>query len=131
MTLTADFIIRLYTTADYHSTCKANAEKVHNLIHWKYRVNGWIMDHLEAKDEFTNAQILKRSSWSKKKLNRKANEIVDEMEDEGVIEGLYQHLKLSINEARAQQVSSLNFLVTALHVLTRYHQPDRFAHYND
>jgi hypothetical protein len=119
-------IISRYTTADCPSKCKANAEKVHNLTHWKYHVNDWIVDWLKGAGELDDGEIVERSKWSKKKLEKFANQVVDDMEEDGEIEELYKHLRLSIKEARAQQASPLT-LCLIRQLLTQWYQPNRFT----
>ena len=91
----------------FGSTCKANAEKVHNLTHWKYHLNEWILDWLTNRGYFTDAEIVQRARMSDTKLRKYANEVVDRMEQDGEIEQLYRHLRLSINEARGQSVGMI------------------------
>ena len=44
--------------------------------------------------------IVKRDGWSERKRRKRANKIVDAMEDEGKIKELYHDFKGQIKEAR-------------------------------
>jgi len=80
--------------------CKANAETGHALTHWRWHLYEWVVDYLTAKGHNTAEMIVKRDGWSERKRRKRANKIVDAMEDEGKIKELYHDFKGQIKEAR-------------------------------
>jgi len=80
--------------------CKANAETGHALTHWRWHLYEWVVDYLTLKGHNTPEMIVKRDSWSERKRRKRANKIVDAMEDEGKIKELYHDFKSQIKEAR-------------------------------
>ncbi|KJF61314.1 uncharacterized protein CIMG_09066 [Coccidioides immitis RS] len=79
--------------------CKAKATMAHTLIHWRFRLNEWVIDYLERKGVFSNAKILEREHWSVKKKTRYANEVVDEMQEKE-IDRLWKDFNLNLKGAK-------------------------------
>ncbi|KZF26613.1 hypothetical protein L228DRAFT_243100 [Xylona heveae TC161] len=80
--------------------CKANAESAHTLIHWRFHLNEWVVDHLEQKGYMDPEQIVQRAKWSNNKRRDHANEIVDVMEQEGEIRNLWRDFRANLEAAR-------------------------------
>lgn len=80
--------------------CKSNAEIAHNLIHWKYALNNWVIDRLKEEGYLEAEKLAEREPWSEKKRRMYANNIVDGWETAGDINGLYKSFKRNLEEAR-------------------------------
>ncbi|CAI6341188.1 unnamed protein product [Periconia digitata] len=81
------------------STCKANAEVTHTLLHWRYHLHGWVVGYLEREGHFKPEQLVKREKWSDRKRFKRANKIVDRMEKDGEIRRLHRLYKQRIDFA--------------------------------
>lgn len=85
--------------------CKANAETAHALMHWRYHLNGWVVDYLRAQGHLEPAKIVERDGWKTKKRTKYANEVVDEMLHNGEIKRLHRDFRTNIDHARSAKVS--------------------------
>lgn len=104
---------------DHHRTCAANAETGHNLHHWRYDLNFYVINWLKKQGHVAPEKILERENWSTKKREKYSNDVVDEMEESGELRTLYDEFKQNLQAARTARVSetkSLNFL----YLLTLY-----------
>lgn len=81
------------------STCNANAQIAHTLLHWKYNLNAWVKAYLERKGHLTDEKLVARDKWSVRKREKLANKIVDQMEQEGEIQKLHKLYKDQVNHA--------------------------------
>lgn len=88
--------------------CKANAETAHALSHWRYHLNQWVLDWLQAQGYTSAEKILQREKWSIRKKRDYANEVVDNMEQKGEIKALYRDFKHNLEAAREAKVSLQN-----------------------
>ncbi|KAK4992247.1 hypothetical protein LTR50_001227 [Elasticomyces elasticus] len=80
--------------------CMANARTAHALEHWRFHLNEWIIDYLEAEGYSAPEKIVERDKWSTKKRRRYAEKVADAMENSGEIRKLYQDYRNEIDEAR-------------------------------
>jgi len=80
--------------------CKANAEKAHALMHWRYHLNQWVVDYLGNEGEMSPEKILERANLNARKNREYANTVVDTMEGNGEIKALYRDFKNNLDGAR-------------------------------
>ncbi|KAI9770361.1 MAG: hypothetical protein M1835_006565 [Candelina submexicana] len=80
--------------------CKANAETAHSLIHWRYHLNQWVIDHLKEENHFGPEKVIEREGWAVKRRQKYANGVVDAMEDAGEIRSLFRDFKTNLDAAR-------------------------------
>lgn len=73
--------------------CAANAEMGHKLTHWKYNLNRSLMEYLESQDVLSPESIVAREKLNKKKREKEAETIVDNMEETGVIAEFWQRFE--------------------------------------
>ncbi|KAK2740663.1 hypothetical protein FQN57_006033 [Myotisia sp. PD_48] len=85
--------------------CGANAIMAHTLIHWRYNLNGWVLDYLKRKRLFEDKEIITREHWSHKKRTKFANEIVDSMAASGEVERLWRDFNINLKSARGEKKS--------------------------
>ncbi|RMZ71118.1 transcription factor iiic [Pyrenophora seminiperda CCB06] len=81
------------------STCKANAQVAHTLIHWRYHLYQWVKDYLKAEGHLTAEKLVKREGWSDRRREKKARKIVDKMEESGHVRSLYNSYKTQLQAA--------------------------------
>lgn len=86
--------------------CMQNARVAHALAHWRFHLNEWVVDYLEAEEFCTPEKIVERDRWSTKKRRKYANGIVDRMEAAGEIKRLHRDFKNEIEDAQQKQVRS-------------------------
>lgn len=80
--------------------CAANAEMGHKLTHWKFHLNQSLTSYLESQDVLSAEKIVARDKMSKKKREKLAEEIVDNMEATGVVAEMWQDLQNDLEDAR-------------------------------
>ncbi|OCT45276.1 hypothetical protein CLCR_05594 [Cladophialophora carrionii] len=80
--------------------CAANAEMGHKLTHWKYRLNESLMAYLESQGVLSADAIVAREKMNKKKREKEAENIVDSMEETGVIDTFWKDFENDLNDAR-------------------------------
>ncbi|KAE8368269.1 hypothetical protein BDV27DRAFT_47954 [Aspergillus caelatus] len=80
--------------------CKNRATMAHTLIHWRFHLNEWVVDHLERMGYMTDKEVLRRSHWSQKKKAKKAAEAVGLMVYEGEIKKLWRDFHINLRTAR-------------------------------
>jgi hypothetical protein len=85
-------IFRIFSNSTFR-ICKSNAEQAHTLIHWKWNLNQWVLDNLEAEGYLTPAKIVEREKMKTKQRREYANGIVDKWERDGQIKSLYRDFK--------------------------------------
>lgn len=88
--------------------CMANAETAHNLIHWKYALNTWVLDQLKKEGHLVAEKLAEREPWGEKKRSKYANRIVDGWERTGHINNLYKTFKQNVEKARDQKQTRFN-----------------------
>ena len=81
-----------------------NAHMAHALAHWRYHLNDWTIDYLEAEGHLTPEKIVERDGWSTRKRSDYANAVVDDMEENGEIKRLYQCYRIEVTSARTSKV---------------------------
>jgi hypothetical protein len=87
------------------SSCCANAEIAHELLHWKHALNQFIECELESEGYLTGEKLKERLKWSERKKRKYANDIVDKWVLEGKIKGLYADFKQHIDKAETAQTN--------------------------
>ncbi|EXJ56016.1 hypothetical protein A1O7_08947 [Cladophialophora yegresii CBS 114405] len=80
--------------------CAANAEMGHKLTHWKYHLNESLMAYLESQGVLSAEAIVAREKMNKKKREKEAENIVDSMEETGVIDTFWKEFENDLNDAR-------------------------------
>lgn len=90
--------------------CKTKAIMAHTLIHWRYHLNEWIVDYLQRKGIFSDAEILERERWSQKRRTKYANQVVDDMDEVAEINRLWRDFNTNLKAAREAKVRPGLFL---------------------
>ncbi|EEH03670.1 conserved hypothetical protein [Histoplasma capsulatum G186AR] len=85
--------------------CKTKAIMAHTLIHWRYHLNEWIVDYLQRKGIFSDAEILERERWSQKRRTKYANQVVDDMDEVAEINRLWRDFNTNLKAAREAKES--------------------------
>jgi hypothetical protein len=80
--------------------CMANAVTAHSLSHWKYHLYEAVHEWLERKGYLHATEVVKRDKLSTRKRRKRANKIVDQMEDQGMVKELWRNFRDSIDKAR-------------------------------
>ncbi len=80
--------------------CAANAEMGHKLTHWKYHLNESLMAYLEEQGVLSAEAIIARDKMNHKKREKQAENVVDEMQETGVIAELWANFENDLNDAR-------------------------------
>lgn len=80
--------------------CAANAEMGHKLTHWKYHLNQALMSYLEEQGVLSAEAIVARERTNKKKREKEAENIVDSMQETGVIADFWADFENDLNDAR-------------------------------
>lgn len=80
--------------------CAANAEMGHKLTHWKYHLNQALLSYLEEQKVLSTESILAREKLNKKKREKEAENIVDMMQETGVIAEMWRNLQNDLEDAR-------------------------------
>ena len=82
------------------SHCAANAEMGHKLTHWKFHLNQALLAYLEEQGVLSAESIVARERLSKKKREKEAENIVDTMQDTGVVNEFWRDLQNDLEDAR-------------------------------
>ncbi|KAI9671999.1 MAG: hypothetical protein M1829_004543 [Trizodia sp. TS-e1964] len=85
--------------------CKSNAETAHNLIHWRYALNQWVIEWLEVNNKMTPEAIIRRQRWSKSRLSNYVDKIVEEMEKMGEIKRVFYDFRENLKQAEDSKPS--------------------------
>lgn len=80
--------------------CAANADMGHKLTHWKYHLNANLLGYLEEQGVLSADAIVAREKLNKKKREREAENIVDSMQETGMIADLWADFENNLNDAR-------------------------------
>ena len=80
--------------------CAANAEMGHKLTHWKYHLNESLMAYLESQGVLSAGSIVTRENMNKRKREKEAENIVEAMDETGVIEDFWRNFENDLNDAR-------------------------------
>ncbi|KAJ9662898.1 hypothetical protein H2198_001126 [Neophaeococcomyces mojaviensis] len=80
--------------------CAANAEMGHKLTHWKYHLNESLLAYLEEQGVLSVEAIVAREKLNKKKREKEAESIVDQMQETGIIEEMWRGLQDDLEDAR-------------------------------
>jgi hypothetical protein len=83
--------------------CKENAMTAHALEHWKFQLNCWIVEWLDAEGHLTNELIVKRDRWDEPKRRKYARKVVKEMEEVGQIKQLHRQFRDEIDSAKERK----------------------------
>lgn len=79
--------------------CAANAEMGHKLTHWKHHLNGQVLGYLEEQDVLSAEAIVNREKLNKKKREKEAENIVDMMQETGMVTELWQGFQDDLEDA--------------------------------
>lgn len=77
-----------------------NAQQTHILVHWKWNLNQWVLQSLEAEGELTPAKLAERDAMSLIKRTKYANKVVDRWEESDQIKSLWRDYKSQVDTAR-------------------------------
>jgi len=88
------------TTFNLGRFCAANAEMGHKLTHWKYHLNVSLLAYLEEQGVLSAEAIIAREKLNKKKREKEAENIVDQMQETGVIQEMWRGLQDDLEDAR-------------------------------
>jgi len=80
--------------------CAANAEMGHKLTHWKYHLNQALLAYLEEQGVLSAEAIVAREKSNKKKREKEAENVVDIMQETGVINEMWRGLQDDLEDAR-------------------------------
>ena len=80
--------------------CAANAQMGHKLVHWKHNLNDSLMTYLESQGVLSADAIIAREKMNKKKREKEAENIVDNMEETGQLDEFWQEFENDLNDAR-------------------------------
>jgi hypothetical protein len=80
--------------------CAANAEMGHKLVHWKWHLNEKLMAYLESQGVLSPESIIAREKMNKKQREKQAVEIVDELEDTGLVDEFWGDFQNDLSDAR-------------------------------
>ena len=80
--------------------CAANADMGHKLTHWKHRLNDSVLTYLEEQGVLSADTIVAREKLNKKKREKQAEDIVDTMQETGMIADLWADFANELNDAR-------------------------------
>lgn len=80
--------------------CKVNAQQTHLLVHWKWNLNQWVLQSLEAEGELTPAKLVERDAMSLIKRTKYTNKVVDRWEESDQIKSLWRDYKSQVDTAR-------------------------------
>lgn len=82
------------------SVCRKNTEYAHQLIHWKYNLNQWVISALEVQGELTPEKLVERDAMNSKKRTKYTNAVVDDWADNGQVKELWSDYKRVLETAR-------------------------------
>jgi hypothetical protein len=80
--------------------CAANAEMGHKLTHWKFNLNQSLLEYLEEQGVLSAEAIVAREKLNKKKREKEAENIVDQMQETGEVDKLWRGLQDDLEDAR-------------------------------
>lgn len=80
--------------------CAANAEMGHKLTHWKHHLNQSLLEYLEEQGILSAEAIVAREKLNKKKREKEAENIVDLMQETGMVDQLWRGLQDDLEDAR-------------------------------
>ena len=80
--------------------CAANAGMGHKLTHWKYHLNQALLAYLEEQGVLSAEAIVAREKLNKKKREKEAENVVDIMQETGVIDEMWRGLQDDLEDAR-------------------------------
>ena len=86
--------------------CKSNAFIAHSLLHWRWHLNQWVLQWLEAQGYTTPERLVEREGWSTKRRGHFANKTIDEMVENKEIKSLWRDFKRRLEEARSSKVAA-------------------------
>jgi hypothetical protein len=82
----------------------------HTLTHWRYHLNEWVIDYLDGMGHMHADEILRRNDMSTKKKTRNANDVLDQMVERGIVDGLWRDFHISLRSAREKEVCLYSIL---------------------
>ncbi|KAJ5627938.1 hypothetical protein N7490_010166 [Penicillium lividum] len=84
--------------------CKARAQMAHTLIHWRFHLNEWVVDHLDRMGHMADSEVLRRNGLSQKRKTRNAIAVLDGMVTTGEVDKLYRDFHMNLKSARESQL---------------------------
>ncbi|KAI6348588.1 hypothetical protein MCOR25_010782 [Pyricularia grisea] len=87
------------------AVCASNAETAHDLLHWKHSLKDWVDERLRTQGLMSAKKVEKRERLSSKKRRKRADKIVDEWEEKGVVRALYDDFKRTLETARVKSTT--------------------------
>ncbi|KAJ5752931.1 hypothetical protein N7520_009848 [Penicillium odoratum] len=84
--------------------CKARAQLAHTLIHWRFHLNEWVVDHLDRMGHMADSEVLRRNGLSQKRKTRNAIAVLDGMVTTGEVDKLYRDFHMNLKSARESQL---------------------------
>lgn len=69
-------------------------------MHWKIALRDWVEAQLEGEGYFEATQVLEREQMKPKARHRVADQIVENWEEHGVVQGLFGNFQQNIDNAR-------------------------------
>lgn len=69
-------------------------------MHWKIGLRDWVEAHLEGEGYFEASQVLEREQMKAKARHKVADQIVQNWDEHGVIQGLFGDFQKNIESAR-------------------------------
>ncbi|KAF3769637.1 hypothetical protein M406DRAFT_335479 [Cryphonectria parasitica EP155] len=89
------------------TTCNANAETAHGLIHWKSALRDWVEMRLDTEGWLEEERILERDRMKAKKRQKLADELVDGWDENDIIKNLFMDFKTTIETARTKDTTKV------------------------
>ncbi|KAJ5247596.1 hypothetical protein N7468_002579 [Penicillium chermesinum] len=80
--------------------CKDNATLAHQLTHWRFTLNEWVVNYLESKGHKDDAEVLRRSKMKQKHKTRHAIDVHNTMISTGEVEKMYRDFHIVLKSAR-------------------------------
>ena len=60
--------------------CAQNAEKAHQMLHWRFNLNETVVEYLRSQGYFEPEQVVLRTDWKIKQRREYAFQIIAEMQ---------------------------------------------------
>lgn len=83
-----------------HSHCKDNAALAHQLHHWRFEVNEWVVDFLKSQGHNADEEVLRRDKMKQKHKTKHAIGILDSMVQTGQVDKMYSDFHKVLKFAR-------------------------------
>ncbi|KAE8145534.1 hypothetical protein BDV25DRAFT_133700 [Aspergillus avenaceus] len=84
--------------------CANRAKMAHTLIHWRFHLNEWVVEHLSNMGYFNDEEVVKRNHMSQRRKARHAADAMGIMVYEGEIKKLWRDFHITLRAARESAV---------------------------